>query len=96
MKISALQKARAEYQPKLPQALKETVKVTEGAATQSVADQEAIKSMFPNTYGLPIVTFEKGGDIFSFCISKFLKIIFFEQIVKYLLYFRHICDKILL
>ncbi|MBQ8270072.1 MAG: diphosphate--fructose-6-phosphate 1-phosphotransferase [Bacteroidaceae bacterium] len=62
MKISALQKARAEYQPKLPQALKEVVKITEGAATQSVADQEAIKSMFPNTYGLPIVTFEKGGE----------------------------------
>ncbi len=62
MKISALQKARAEYQPKLPQALKEVVKITEGAATQSVADQEAIKSMFPNTYGLPIVTFEKGGQ----------------------------------
>ena len=60
MEISALQKARAEYQPKLPQALKETVKISEGAATQSVADQEAIKSMFPNTYGLPIVTFEKG------------------------------------
>ena len=60
MEISALQKARAEYQPKLPQALKEVVKITEGAATQSVADQEAIKSMFPNTYGLPIVTFEKG------------------------------------
>ena len=62
MKISALQKARAAYQPKLPQALKEVVKVCEGAATESVADQEAIKSMFPNTYGLPIITFEKGGE----------------------------------
>ena len=62
MKISALQQARAEYQPKLPQALKEVVKISEGAATQSVADQEAIKSMFPNTYGLPIVTFEKGDE----------------------------------
>ncbi|MDO5461327.1 MAG: diphosphate--fructose-6-phosphate 1-phosphotransferase [Bacteroidales bacterium] len=62
MKISALQKARAAYQPKLPQALTETVKLCEGAATQSVADQEAIKAMFPNTYGLPIVTFEKGGE----------------------------------
>ena len=61
MKISALQKARAAYEPKLPQALKEVVKVCEGAATESVADQEAIKSMFPNTYGLPIITFEKGG-----------------------------------
>ncbi len=62
MKISALQKARAAYQPKLPQALTETVKLCEGAATESVADQEAIKAMFPNTYGLPIVTFEKGGE----------------------------------
>ena len=62
MKISALQKARAAYEPKLPQALKEVVKVCEGAATESVADQEAIKSMFPNTYGLPIITFEKGGE----------------------------------
>ena len=66
MKISALQKARAAYQPKLPQALTETVKLCEGAATQSVADQEAIKAMFPNTYGLPIVTFEKGGEEKSF------------------------------
>ena len=62
MKISALQQARAAYQPKLPQALKEVVKICEGAATESVADQEAIKAMFPNTYGLPIVTFEKGGE----------------------------------
>ena len=62
MKISALQKARAAYQPKLPQALTGTVKLCEGAATESVADQEAIKAMFPNTYGLPIVTFEKGGE----------------------------------
>lgn len=61
MKISALQQARAAYQPKLPQSLKEVVKICEGAATQSVADQEAIKAMFPNTYGLPIITFEKGG-----------------------------------
>ena len=62
MKISALQQARAAYQPKLPQALTGTVKLCEGAATESVADQEAIKAMFPNTYGLPIVTFEKGGE----------------------------------
>lgn len=63
MKISALQQARAAYQPKLPQSLKEVVRICEGAATESVADQEAIKAMFPNTYGLPIVTFEKGGDV---------------------------------
>ena len=66
MKISALQKARAAYQPKLPLALTGTVKLSEGAATESVADQEAIKAMFPNTYGLPIVTFEKGGEAQEF------------------------------
>lgn len=58
MEISALQKARAAYQPKLPQALKTSVKAVEGAATQSVGDQEEIKSMFPNTYGMPVITFE--------------------------------------
>ena len=60
MKISALQQARAAYQPKLPQALKGVVKISEGSATKSVADEEAISKMFPNTYGLPIVTFECG------------------------------------
>ena len=66
MKISALQQARAAYQPKLPQALTGTVKLCEGVATESVADQEAIKAMFPNTYGLPIITFEKGGEAQEF------------------------------
>lgn len=47
MTKSALQIARAAYQPKLPKALKGTVKAAEGAATQSVADQEEIKKLFP-------------------------------------------------
>lgn len=41
MTKSALQIARAAYQPKLPKALKGAVKVKEGEPTQSVADQEA-------------------------------------------------------
>lgn len=49
MTKSALQIARAAYQPKLPKALKGAVKVKEGEPTQSVADQEAIKALFPNT-----------------------------------------------
>ncbi|MDA3817004.1 MAG: diphosphate--fructose-6-phosphate 1-phosphotransferase [Prolixibacteraceae bacterium] len=60
MAISALQKERAKYQPKLPKALKENVKAVEGKATESVADQEAIKELFPNTNGLPIVSFESS------------------------------------
>ncbi len=63
MKKSALQQARSAYQPKLPQVLKGAVKVVEGRPTQSVADQEEIKKLFPNTYGLPELTFEaaEGG-----------------------------------
>ncbi|MCM1370257.1 MAG: diphosphate--fructose-6-phosphate 1-phosphotransferase [Candidatus Amulumruptor caecigallinarius] len=58
MKKSALQKVRAEYQPKLPKDLQGSVKVKFGEATSSVADQEAIKELFPHTYGMPIVEFE--------------------------------------
>ena len=60
MKKSALQIARASYQPKLPASLKGGVVLTEGAITQSVDDQEAIKALFPNTYGMPIIKFESG------------------------------------
>lgn len=62
MTISALQKARADYQPKLPKSLKGAVKIVDGAATESVADQEDIKKLFPNTYGMPILTFEEGVE----------------------------------
>ena len=59
-KKSALQKARASYQPKLPSALWGAVKAVEGAPTESVANQTEIKSLFPTTYGLPVLTFEKN------------------------------------
>ncbi|MBE6265828.1 MAG: diphosphate--fructose-6-phosphate 1-phosphotransferase [Prevotella ruminicola] len=62
MEKSALQLARAAYQPKLPKALQGAVKVKEGAATQSVGDQEEIKKLFPNTYGMPIVEFEPATE----------------------------------
>ncbi len=63
MTKSALQIARAAYQPKLPKALKGAVKAVEGAATQSVADQEAIQKLFPNTYGMPLIKFEAGEAV---------------------------------
>ena len=62
MEKSALQKARAAYQPKLPKALQGAVKVKEGAPTQSVGNQEEIKELFPNTYGMPIVEFEPATE----------------------------------
>ncbi|MBR1631292.1 MAG: diphosphate--fructose-6-phosphate 1-phosphotransferase [Paludibacteraceae bacterium] len=60
MKKSPLQQARASYQPKMPRALQGNVRLIEGNATQSVADQQDIKALFPNTYGLPLITFGEG------------------------------------
>ena len=62
MEKSALQKARAAYQPKLPLALQGAVKVKEGKPTQSAGDQEEIKKLFPNTYGMPIIEFEPATE----------------------------------
>ena len=62
MEISALQKERAAYQPKLPKGLQGAVKVKEGEPTQSVGDQEEIKKLFPNTYGMPLVEFVPGDE----------------------------------
>ena len=65
MNISSLQKARYEYAPKLPGMLRNGIAdicVLEGAETQSVADQEKIKALFPNTYGKKEITFQKGAN----------------------------------
>ena len=63
MKISALQQARYSYNPKLPLILREDISKIRpvlGQKTQSVSDWEKLQKLFPNTYGLPKVTFEKG------------------------------------
>ena len=62
-KKSVLQQARAGYQPKLPSALWGPVKAVKGEPTESVGDQEEIKKLFPNTYGLPVLTFEKDETV---------------------------------
>jgi len=65
MNISPLQKARYEYSPKLPGMLRNGIAdicVKEGNETQSVADQEKIKALFPNTYGKKEITFQKGQN----------------------------------
>ncbi len=65
MNLSPLQKARYEYSPKLPGMLRNGIAdicVKEGNETQSVADQEKIKALFPNTYGKKEITFEKGQN----------------------------------
>ncbi|MBK5194577.1 MAG: diphosphate--fructose-6-phosphate 1-phosphotransferase [Proteiniphilum sp.] len=57
MTKSALQIARASYEPKMPEGLKGNVTMEEGAATVSVRDREDILKLFPNTYGMPVVKF---------------------------------------
>ena len=63
MDISPLQVARYQYNPKLPGMLRHgisEISVVSGGATESVADQEKIKALFPNTYGKNEIVFRKG------------------------------------
>ena len=62
MEKSALQIARAAYKPKLPAGLRAGVSIKEGEPTQSVGDQEEIKKLFPNTYGMPLVEFVPSDE----------------------------------
>ena len=65
MLISALQKARYEYQPKVPSILTqdlESIAVEFGKNTESVADQADLKALFANTYGKPLLNFVKGKN----------------------------------
>lgn len=65
MNLSPLQIARYQYTPKLPGMLRNGISeicVKVGAPTQSVADQEKIKALFPNTYGKNEITFQKGSN----------------------------------
>ncbi len=61
MTKSPLQIARAAYAPKLPKSLRGAAAIVEGEKTQSVADQAEIEKLFPNTYGMPLLTFEEGA-----------------------------------
>ena len=64
-KLSPLQIERLKYQPKLPASLQNginSLEMIEGSATQSVADQQEIQNLFPNTYGKPTVTFKSTSS----------------------------------
>ena len=60
---SPLQIARSSYQPKMPVALNGYVRLEEGEKTQSVADQQMISELFPNTYGMPIIRMVPGEKV---------------------------------
>jgi pyrophosphate--fructose-6-phosphate 1-phosphotransferase len=62
--LSALDRARKSYAPKLPPALAkgaDHVAVKAGAATAPVKDLEAIKAAFPHTCGMPLLSMESGA-----------------------------------
>lgn len=64
-KISALQKARYEYQPKLPEGVKGNIAdivVKLGNPTEAISDREELKTMLKSTYGMPIANFTKGTN----------------------------------
>ncbi len=63
MQKSPLQIARQSYQPKMPRALRGNLRLTEGNKTQSVADQDDIQKLFPNTYGMPVITLETAAEV---------------------------------
>lgn len=61
---SALQIERAHYVPKMPTVLRGNVQAKDGAATKSVSDEKEIAKLFPNTYGMPAITFvESAGEM---------------------------------
>jgi pyrophosphate--fructose-6-phosphate 1-phosphotransferase len=65
MELSALQKIRYTYKPKLPASLAQDVSgiaVQLGSPTESVADQEALKALFKETYGKPLASFGRGKN----------------------------------
>ena len=65
MNLSPLQMVRYQYNPKLPGMLRNGISeicVKNGGATESVADQEKIAALFPNTYGKNEITFQKGQN----------------------------------
>jgi len=65
MNVSALQKARYAYSPKLPESLSgsiEDIAVEFGAPTEAISDQEELRGIFKLTYGKPLASFKKGRN----------------------------------
>jgi len=63
--LSPLQKERLNYNPKLPSVLANGINklvMTEGEKTQSVSNQEEIKELFKNSYGLPVINFSSSNN----------------------------------
>ena len=65
MDTSALQKARYEYKPKLPEILAgeiSNISLKLGAATEAISDRNALREIFKLTYGKPVAAFAPGSN----------------------------------
>jgi len=65
MDLSPLQEARYQYSPKLPATLAgaaDRIAVEFGKPTEAMADMDALKAIFPKTYGKPVATFKTGSN----------------------------------
>jgi len=65
MDISPLQQVRYAYQPKLPAILRKdiaSIAPAFGEATGAPTDADAIKALFPHTYGMSRITFTEGDN----------------------------------
>lgn len=63
--LSALQKIRYTYKPKLPSILRgeiEEIGLELGAPTESVENREELSALFGKTYGMPIASFSRGSN----------------------------------
>jgi pyrophosphate--fructose-6-phosphate 1-phosphotransferase len=63
--LSELQIERSKFKPVLPSILAggpASVVAIQGKGTQSVSDQETVKRLFKNTYGMPSIRFAKGAS----------------------------------
>ena len=62
--VSALQKARAAYTPKLPKALRNgaAAAAVTGAPTTAAGDVEKIKALFTENFGSPMITFDAAAN----------------------------------
>ncbi len=73
MNFSTMQRLRYEYAPKIPEVLRltpDSIKPEIGKATSAQTNQEELKEIFPNTYGMPFIKFVEGKSNYT---SKPLK-----------------------
>jgi pyrophosphate--fructose-6-phosphate 1-phosphotransferase len=61
--LSDLQKARTRYEPRVPRVLREPVErivIEEGETPGCVGDEKSIRSLFPKTFGYPLLRLGEG------------------------------------